>query len=59
MKHAIIKLGEYNIPLIGIPASATEYECDLCHEIFSMEEVEMDKNGIQFLCKKCRYSLNG
>lgn len=53
MNHAQVKIGEYKIPLIGIPASATEYECDCCHEIFEVEEIEINKTGNQFLCKFC------
>jgi len=55
MKHAEVKIGEYKIPLIGIDPSSTEYECDLCHEIFEVEEVELNESGNQFLCKKCKY----
>ena len=55
MKHAEVKIGEYKIPLIGIPPEATEYECDLCHDIFAVDEIELNKEGNQFLCKKCNH----
>ena len=55
MNHAVVRVGEYQIPLIGIPPSATEYECDLCHDVFPIEEIELNKEGNQFLCKKCNH----
>ena len=55
MKHAEVEIGEYKIPLIGIPPKATEYECDLCHNIFSIRELKLSESGSQFLCKKCLY----
>lgn len=59
MKHATIKIGEYEIPLIGIPLSATEMECELCHDIFHITGVQLNEEGNQFLCKKCREDFNG
>lgn len=53
-EHATVKIGEYIIPLIGIPLSATEMECDLCHDIFHITEVELNEAGTQFLCSKHR-----
>ena len=46
MKHATIPLGEYkNIPLIGVPPSVTEYECDLCHEITPVMDLMLNGSG--------------
>jgi hypothetical protein len=50
--HAIVPLGEYNVPLIGIPKTAVLEECDLCHEEFRLSDVELI--GYQILCRKCR-----
>jgi hypothetical protein len=50
--HAKVKIGGMVIPLIGIPVSATEYECDLCHEIFEVEDLMLNSAGNQFLCPK-------
>lgn len=40
-----------NIPLIGIPADATLEECDGCHDLFPLRDLEW--TGRQFLCNKC------
>ena len=47
-----MKLGEYLIPLIGIPKDAALETCDLCHEILPIWEVEF--TGSQYLCTRCR-----
>lgn len=52
--HGKVKIGEYEIPLIGVPATATEYECDSCHEIVPVEKLELNEQGNQYLCPKCR-----
>ena len=51
VKHATIKLGDYTIPLIGVDRTATLEECDLCHDIFSIQAVWL--TGTQILCEKC------
>lgn len=53
-KHAQVRLGEFVIPLIGVPPTATEYTCDLCGDIFPVEQVELNEAGNQFLCQKCK-----
>ena len=50
-KHAMIKLGDYNVPLIGIPPASTREKCDKCGKGFPMQDVEM---GERILCPKCR-----
>jgi len=57
--HATVKIGEYIIPLIGLPLSATEMECELCHDIYHISDVHLTKDGKQFLCKKCQKDFNG
>jgi hypothetical protein len=57
MNHATVKIGDYTIPLIGIPLSATEMECDLCHDIFHINDVHLMFEGKQFLCQKCRSDI--
>lgn len=49
VKHATNQDG---IPLIGIPASSTEEECDCCHNILHLFYVKLIWK--QFLCPKCR-----
>ena len=56
--HATVKLGEYTIPLIGIDRSATEMECELCHDIFHISQVQLSESGKQFLCPKCSKQTN-
>ena len=51
-KYAEITIGEYTIPLIGIPPEAVLEECDLCHDIFSIQKIMITECG-QFLCFKC------
>lgn len=51
-KHATVPLGEYNVPLIGIPPSAVLEECDLCHDEFKLMEITL--TGTQLLCPKCK-----
>lgn len=53
MKHATIKLGDYDIPLIGVSGGATLEECDCCHDIFSIQVIELC--WTQFLCPKCKH----
>jgi len=51
-KHAMVTIGEYTVPLIGIPPDSVLTECDLCHDEFPQLEIELA--GTQMLCKKCR-----
>jgi hypothetical protein len=52
MQHAEVKIGDYKIPLIGIPKGAVLEFCDLCHDEFYIGDIEY--NGKQFLCRKCK-----
>ena len=52
-KHATVNLGEYTVPLIGIPQSATQQKCSKCGKSFHLSEIELDQNG-RPLCKKCK-----
>jgi hypothetical protein len=54
--HATVRIGEYLIPLITVPDHATREECDLCHDHFYIGDI--DYNGIQYLCYKCRSTVN-
>ena len=29
------------------------YECDLCHELFDLEQIRVDKDGKHIYCDKC------
>lgn len=52
-EHATVKRGEYTVPLIGIPATATEGECECCHELVHLSKLHMSESG-QMLCEKCK-----
>lgn len=52
ISHAIIRLGEYTVPLIGIAPVEVLEQCDLCHDLFSIQQIQL--TGTQFLCPKCR-----
>lgn len=51
MNHATVKLGDHNIPLIGISQDATLEICDECGDYFGISQIELwiDK----FYCRKC------
>lgn len=51
-KYATVKRDGFTVPLIRIPSDATVGECDLCGNWKSIFELEF--NGKQMLCKKCR-----
>lgn len=51
MKHADVKIGDYIIPLIGVPQDASLEECDLCHDIFPLREMVISETG-HILCPK-------
>ena len=53
-RHATVKIGDFTIPLIGIPHDATEAECDLCHDLFHIQSLKWNEAGSQLLCEKCR-----
>lgn len=52
MQHAIIKLGDYNIPLIGVPPNSIEERCDKCKQIFPLLEIALELKS--FLCFNCK-----
>lgn len=58
MKHASVRVAGYVIPLIGIPRDATMNECDLCHDVFHIQDLKVNESGNQVLCKKCRSNIN-
>ena len=54
MKHAEIQVGEYKIPLLGVPADAVEYTCDGCRNTFHILQLQLNTSGNKFLCENCR-----
>jgi hypothetical protein len=55
MKHAVIHIGEYNIPLIGIPDDAVREVCDVCKTKHHIQSVEL--MGRYILCRFCKDKL--
>ena len=50
-EHAMVKIGDYDIPLIGIPKEAGLEKCDCCGDIIGMSKSFF--SGSQILCEKC------
>lgn len=50
-RHATVRVGGYTLPLIGVPARATDERCDRCRKLFYILEVHF--TGRQFLCAGC------
>ena len=55
MDYATVRLGEYEVPLIGIPRTATEEKCSKCGLTFHLADVSMDEN-MNPVCKSCQYT---
>jgi hypothetical protein len=51
MKHGTVKIGEWTVPLIGVPETATLETCDLCGIELPLREIIF--TGRQFLCGSC------
>jgi hypothetical protein len=51
--YATAPFSGYVIPLIGIPPQATECQCDLCHDVFHLVDLQWNEAGNQTLCAKC------
>jgi hypothetical protein len=51
MNHATVTRDGFTVPLIGIPKDATLQECDACHELFGLQQIQW--TGAQMLCDKC------
>lgn len=52
MKHATVRLGEYEIPLVGIPVSSTEGLCAACGKKFYILDLRLDGHA-RPTCFKC------
>jgi len=53
-KHAMVKVGEYEVPLIGIPKDATLEQCQGCKLYFNFTQIIFDEGGIPY-CLRCYY----
>jgi hypothetical protein len=51
-KHATVPVGEYTVPLIGIPPSATQEKCSRCGSVCHLSEIVLDEKG-QPCCQTC------
>lgn len=52
-KYAMVPTGEYTVPLIGVPPSATQEVCAHCHEKRHMSEITLDDKGHP-ICATCK-----
>jgi len=50
--HAIVHVGNYSIPLIGLPVDATLERCDECGKLFNVRQITLEDG--KFICEKCR-----
>jgi hypothetical protein len=53
MTHATVNVSGYVVPLIGIPPTATEEECDYeqCHDLYPLQQIKISYDG-RFYCPK-------
>lgn len=51
-QHATVPLGEYTVPLIGIPESATQEKCSRCGSICHLKDIVLDGKGHP-CCQTC------
>lgn len=52
MNHATVKLGDYTVPLLGVPPDATEETCEIRGRRCHLSEVKLDGEGYP-LCPQC------
>ena len=50
-EHCLVKVGEYTVPLIGIPKDAGLEECDCCGDLVPLWKIRW--NGKVMQCNKC------
>lgn len=51
MKHAYVKIDGFSVPMIGVPADATDGRCDNCGRSVHFQELVYDG---RFLCRTCQ-----
>jgi transposase len=52
-KYATVPVGEYNIPLIGVPPSATTETCSRCGMQAHIKRITLDEQG-KPVCNECK-----
>jgi hypothetical protein len=52
MKHATVKIGEYTVPLIGVPQNATEETCDKCGKKCHIGDMTLGED-MTTTCQQC------
>jgi hypothetical protein len=53
--HATVRIGEYTVPLIGVPPDASKDKCQVCGLEFYIGDMVLDGAG-RTLCQKCHNS---
>ncbi len=51
-KHATVRIGEYVIPLIGVPETATQEKCSRCRKQIHLADAALSESG-DVLCQSC------
>jgi hypothetical protein len=51
-RHATVRVGDYEIPLIGVPRSATDGMCEGCYKTFHITELGLTEDN-RTLCAQC------
>lgn len=55
---ATVRFGEDEIPLIGLPKSATEERCERCVVSFHLMDIVLSPDGVP-LCRPCYIRRHG
>jgi len=53
-EHATVKVGGYEVPLIGVPVDATQQECSRCGKSVYILLAKLDYHG-QPICLWCEH----
>ena len=51
-KWATVPVGEYTVPLIGVPPEATQEKCSRCGSLCHLKDIVLDDKG-QPCCQTC------
>ena len=52
VEHATVRVGEYVVPLIGVPKEATQEKCSHCGSMCHLADMALDAKG-QPCCQTC------
>ncbi len=52
VEHATVRVGDYVVPLIGVPKTATQEKCTRCGSKLHLADTVLDAKG-QPCCQTC------